>query len=57
MADMITGEEISKLMNAFNAFADKYNHTIGTPELTKVLRKLGHSPTEAEVQEVLTEWK
>ena len=51
MADLIDEESISELMNAFNNFADE-NGEIRTPELGRVLRFLGHSPTDAELQEV-----
>ena len=50
-AEDFSTEEISRLMNVFNEFADKH-HTIGTPELKIVLQKLGMSRPEAEIHKV-----
>ena len=51
MADLIDGESISKLMEAFGKFQNKEG-VIGTAELSRVLRHLGHSLSDPEVEEV-----
>ena len=52
MADIVGGDTISELMNAFSKFDTDHDGLIGTPELKNVLRFLGHNPTDAELQEL-----
>ena len=52
MADIVGGETIGELMNAFSKFDTDHDGVIGTPELKNVLRFLGHNPTDAELQEL-----
>ena len=52
MADLVGGDTISELMNAFSKFDTDHDGLIGTPELKNVLRFLGHNPTDAELQEL-----
>ena len=52
MADIVGGDTISELMNAFSKFDTDKDGLIGTPELKNVLRFLGHNPTDAELQEL-----
>ena len=51
MADMVGGDTIASLMDAFSKFQNN-DGIIGTPELKNVLRSLGHNPTDAELQEL-----
>ena len=51
MADMVGGDTIGELMDAFSKFQN-HDGLIGTPELKNVLRSLGHNPTDAELQEL-----
>ena len=50
MANVVSEDDIAKLMEAFSRFDTDRDGLIGTEELRKVLRHLGHNPTDAELQ-------
>ena len=55
MADNLTEEQIAEFKEAFSLFDKDGDGTITTKELGVVMRSLGQSPTEAELQDMITE--
>ena len=51
MADIISGDDIAELMEAFARFDTDNDGLINTIELRHVLHYLGQNPTDAELQE------
>ena len=55
MTDQLTGEQFAEFKEAFLLF-DKDGHgTITTKELGTVMRSLGQNPTEADLQDMISE--
>ena len=52
MADIISGDDIAELMEAFARFDTDNDGLINTIELRHVLHYLGQNPTDAELQEL-----
>ena len=52
MADIISGDDITELMEAFARFDTDNDGLINTIELRRVLHYLGQNPTDAELQEL-----
>ena len=52
MSNIVSEDDIAKLMEAFSRFDTDRDGLIGTEELRRVLRHLGHNPTDAELQEL-----
>ena len=52
MADLITAEDIAKLMEAFSKFDEDNDGLINTPELRQVLHSMGQNPTDADLQDL-----
>ena len=52
MADLITADEIARLMEAFTLHDKDKDGLISTTELGHVLHTLGQNPTEAELQDL-----
>ncbi len=50
MTDRLSGEEIARLMGAFNQHDRDGDGLISTEQLGKVLHTLGQNPTDAELQ-------
>nr|XP_022331536.1 neo-calmodulin-like [Crassostrea virginica] len=55
MEDAFTEEQIAEFKEAFRIFDKDGDGTISTKELGTVLRSLGQNPTEAELQDMITE--
>ncbi|XP_046582416.1 calmodulin-like protein 12 [Haliotis rubra] len=55
MADVLTQEQIAEMQEAFGLFDKDGDGMITTKELGCVVRSLGQNPTEAELQEMITE--
>lgn len=52
MADLISADEIARLMEAFTVNDKDKDGLISTTELGHVLHTLGQNPTEAELQDL-----
>ena len=55
MASELTQEQIAEFKEAFSLFDKDGDGTITTKELGTVMRSLGQNPTEAELQDMITE--
>merc|ERR1712233_104878 len=55
MADQLTEEQIAEFKEAFSLFDKDGDGTITTKELGTVMRSLGQTPTEAELQDMINE--
>merc|ERR1719240_2261958 len=55
MADQLTEEQIAEFKEAFSLFDKDGDGTITTKELGTVIRSLGQTPTEAELQDMINE--
>ena len=54
MADLISGDKINEIMDAFNSMADSKG-VVQTKRLGDVLKALGENPTKEEVQDMINE--
>ncbi len=50
MADILTGQEIANIKNAFSAVDTDMDGVIAPNQLGKVLKLLGENPTDADLQ-------
>ncbi|XP_012298760.2 calmodulin-like protein 3 [Aotus nancymaae] len=55
MADQLTEEQITEFKEAFSLFDKDGDGCITTRELGTVMRSLGQNPTEAELQDMMSE--
>ena len=55
MADQLTEEQIAEFKEAFSLFDKDGDGTITTKELGTVMRSLGQNPTEAELQDLVSQ--
>ena len=55
MPDKMTEEQIAEFKKAFLQFAKDGDGTITTEELGTVMRSLGQNPTEAELQDLVSQ--
>ena len=55
MADQLTEEQIAEFKEAFALLYEDGDGTIPTKELGTVMRSLGQTPTEAELEDVINE--
>lgn len=55
MADNLTEEQIAEFKEAFSLFDKEANGFVTTKEMGTVMRSLGQSPTEAELQDMINE--
>ncbi|VDO07308.1 unnamed protein product [Rodentolepis nana] len=55
MADQLTKEEVEDFREAFNLFDKDGDGSITIEELRSVMRSLGLSPTEAELEDIINE--
>lgn len=55
MSDLLTEEQIAVFKQAFSVFDRNSDGTISIKELGALLRSLGQNPTEAELQEIISE--
>ena len=55
MADQLTEEQIAEFKEAFSLFDKDGDGTITTKELGTVMRSLGQNPTEAELQDLISQ--
>ena len=56
MADQFSQEKLVELKQAFSIFDKNGDGTISTKELGVVIRSLGFSPTDREIQEIIMEF-
>ena len=54
MADLISGDKITEIMDAFNSLADNKG-IVQTSRLGELLKALGENPTKEEVQDMINE--
>jgi len=54
MADLISGDKINQIMDAFNSLAD-HNGIVQTRRLGELMKALGENPTKEEVQDMINE--
>ena len=55
MPDQLTEEQIAEFKEAFSLFDKDGDGTITTKELGTVMRSLGQNPTEAELQDLVSQ--
>lgn len=55
MTDQLTESQIDAFIQAFNEIDEDNSRTISTKELGIIMRQLGHNPTEAELQDMMSE--
>ena len=55
MADQLTEEQIAEFKEAFSLFDKDGDGTITTKELGTLMRSLGQNPTEAELQDLVSQ--
>ena len=55
MADKLTEEQVAEFKEAFSLFDKDGDGTITTKELGTVMRSLGQNPTEAELQDLVSQ--
>ena len=55
MADQLTEEQIAEFKEAFSLFDKDGDGTITSKDLGTVMRSLGENPTEAELQDMISE--
>ena len=53
--DHLTPEQIEEFKEAFLIFDLDHDNTISTDELAQVMRSMGYTPTQAEVEEMIRE--
>ena len=54
MADIISGEKVCMIMDAFNSLADRQG-TVETRMLGALMKRLGENPSQEEVQDMINE--
>lgn len=55
MGDKLSPEQVAEFKEAFSLFDKDGDGTITTKELGTVMRSLGQNPTEAELQDMISE--
>ena len=54
MADIISGDKICSIMDAFNSLADR-NGVVPIKKIGLLMKKLGENPSQEEIQDMVNE--